>query len=114
MNFDRVGAVFEFIGLLVNGVGEFSGFSDEASSGAQGIGEGGRKDEATGFDADDHVDVVVFVTFPEMFDRFSEDVAVGEKGSDIHELDSLLGEVAHRSYAASNAFHSFSLLFLET
>src|SRR5256885_11846858 len=86
-----IGAVFEVVGELGDFRRQFLRLAHGYEAGIQAIGERRAEDEATGFNADDQIDVAIEVVLRECVDECSEADLVFEQGGDVIEQNSLLG-----------------------
>jgi len=96
VHFERVGAVFEFVGFGDDGVGEFPFFAYEGEGEAEGIGERAGEDESACVGADDGVDLHVLVAVAPFVDDVFECGAVLEECGDVFELDAGFRKVGDR------------------
>lgn len=93
VNFEAVGAVFEFVADADGFAWELATFSDGDKASGEGLGDGGAEDEAAGFGTDDGGDSHSPVGVGHEFDGEGEGAGVGEHGGKVAELDAGFGEV---------------------
>lgn len=93
MDFEGVGAVFEFVVCAVDGSWEFAGFSNWDEAGGECLCDGDAEDEAAGLGSDDEVDAFASVGVGHEFDGQCESAGVCEEWCEVFVDDAGLWEV---------------------
>jgi len=95
VDFERIAAVFELVGDGHGFRGEFFGFANGDETGVEAIGEGGREDEAAGFDSGDDVDFVAVVVFAEAIYESMKSARILEQSGEVVEKNAGLGVIGN-------------------
>ena len=93
MDFEGVGAVFEGVLDGLDGSGQFLWLPNGDEAFAERLGDGGGEEEATGFDADDDVNVGGLDGGDEAVDDFGKAWAILHQGGDVVEENAGFGPV---------------------
>ncbi len=93
MHFDAVAAVFQRVFLAQHLTRQLARLAHRHEAHAQFQRHGGTEDEATRFDADHRVQLLVAPTVGHRGDGTAEVLAMGEQRHDVLEEDAGLGEV---------------------
>lgn len=93
VEFDVCLSIFERVGGFAGEPGQFAFFPHGNESGAQAVGHGRGKDEATGIDSHHLVHRMSTMGGAQQGDGFVEKIAIGEDGRDVFENDAGFGEI---------------------
>jgi hypothetical protein len=95
VDFEFVGAVFEFVFLGQDVAGEFAGFANEDKAGFESLGGHGGEDEAAAFGAGDNIDVLIFEGIDDCLGSGLQTLGVREQSGDVEENYTGFGEVRY-------------------
>src|SRR5919109_632055 len=97
MHFERVGAVFELVALLVSLRRQLPRLADRNEAGTQAMRDRGAEDEAAALDSDDGVDAVVFEPRRHHLDRRLESFTMPQQRGDVIEENARLRKIRNVS-----------------